>query len=180
MNFCSKQISVDHHDDDCRRQQSKNNTNNKFDESILIDMLQNDPSLRSLLNQLKFSCSSSSVFLTSSSSPTQSRYEHSLPQPDKNKQFFRKFTAYKNYETPSSSDSSPSASPYVGRKKKRSIPLETTTTTTTDNQSQQQQSDQISINLVKDPTNTNKNLTNLTNIIVNLDKIDIDANVKMP
>nr|XP_027202627.1 uncharacterized serine-rich protein C215.13-like isoform X2 [Dermatophagoides pteronyssinus] len=125
--------------------------------------------------------SSPSRYSTSSSSPTQSRYEHSLPQPDKNKQFFRKFTAYKNYETPSSSDSSPSASPYVGRKKKRSIPLETTTT---DNQSQPSQqpsqSDQATINLVKDPTNTNKNLTNLTNIIVNLDKINIDPNVKMP
>ncbi|XP_075679270.1 uncharacterized protein LOC142645811 [Dermatophagoides pteronyssinus] len=125
--------------------------------------------------------SSPSRYSTSSSSPTQSRYEHSLPQPDKNKQFFRKFTAYKNYETPSSSDSSPSASPYVGRKKKRSIPLETTTT---DNQSQPSQqpsqSDQATINLVKDPTNTNKNLTNLTNIIVNLDKINIEPNVKMP
>ncbi|XP_075679291.1 uncharacterized protein LOC113796534 [Dermatophagoides pteronyssinus] len=133
--------------------------------------------------RFEYSSSPSRYSSSSSSSPTQSRYEHSIPQPDNKKQFYRKFAArYSNYETSSSSssDNSPTTSPPVTKKIKRSIPLETTTTTTTDNQSQQQQSDQISINLVKDPTNTNKNLTNLTNIIVNLDKIDIDPNVKMP
>ena len=129
------------------------------------------------LTSSKFVTPSSSA----SSSPTQSRYE---PRSENKRQFYRKFAGQQlKFETSSSSDNSPASSPQVARKKKRSIPLETTTTTTTDNQSQQQQpsqSDQISINLVKDPTNTNKNLTNLTNIIVNLDKINIDPNVKMP
>ena len=128
------------------------------------------------LTSSKFVTPSSSA----SSSPTQSRYE---PRSENKRQFYRKFAGQQlKFETSSSSDNSPASSPQVARKKKRSIPLETTTTTT-DNQSQQQQpsqSDQISINLVKDPTNTNKNLTNLTNIIVNLDKINIDPNVKMP
>ncbi|KAH9414208.1 Adiponectin receptor protein 2 [Dermatophagoides pteronyssinus] len=80
--FTNKTNQIDDDDDDCRcRQQSKNNTNNKFDESILIDMLQNDPSLRSLLNQLKFSCSSSSVFLTSSSSPTTTPFNNNRRLP---------------------------------------------------------------------------------------------------
>ncbi|XP_075679271.1 uncharacterized protein LOC142645812 [Dermatophagoides pteronyssinus] len=122
--------------------------------------------------------SSSSSSLSSLSSPFSSPKQSPKYEPKSSKApFFRSyFTKYES--SASSSDNSPTTSPSATKKTKRSIPLETTTTT--DNQSQPSQSDQLTINLVKDPTNTNKNLTNLTNIIVNMDKINIDPNVKMP